>query len=194
MPVFASGRSRSRRRRLETTAYTRCATSPPRHGVHAAHGPCRPAWCAGRARSARRTGPQGDAGTPNPNAINSDKIDGFDANGLSRVVGFKGSVSGVGTATQAVGTLTITTPSAGYILASASVLPYSTACATPCQLGVRLVGGTDTTWNYYIDVESGGPGLGGNKRHRHAVAGIRRTGGHPYSRGQSFPFRRYRPR
>jgi hypothetical protein len=130
-------------------------------GARGARGPAGPPGAQGAQGPQGIQGPKGDPGTPNPNAINSDKIDGFDANGLSRVVGFKGNVSGVGTATQTVGTLTITTPSAGYILATASVLPYSTACATPCQLGVRLVGGTDTTWNHYIDVESGGPGFGG---------------------------------
>jgi len=98
----------------------RGAAGPP--GANGAPGPQGPQGPPGGA------GATGPAGAPNPNA---DKLDGFDANGLTRVAyAASGSVIAITTSSQPYLTVNITAPAAGFVLLNSSFTGFTSPAGT----------------------------------------------------------------
>lgn len=107
-------------------------------------------------------GPQGPAGAPNPNAVDSDKVDGKHANELVRVARGEGNVTlnsgGFDSITAA--SVTINAPAPGFVLVTGSSTTYNFAAPAgcPCIVGSRIHrrgGGGSSRWYIYNDLPAG---------------------------------------
>jgi hypothetical protein len=89
-------------------------------------------------------GIQGPPGTPNPNAVDSDKVDGLHSNELTRVargLGYSfppGPLLSLTSAFQPVAQVTINVPGAGFVLINSSAGIQGSGCTTGCFIEVRL--------------------------------------------------------
>jgi hypothetical protein len=83
-------------------------------------------------------GDVGPAGAPNPNAVDSDKVNGYRANELVRgAVVTTSSTIGSAETTKTIATISITVPRSGFVLVNASV-DVQGGC--DCRLGVDVGG------------------------------------------------------
>jgi hypothetical protein len=100
-------------------------------------------------------GAQGPAGAPNPNAVDSDKVDGYHANELTRVgndFGSAGPLPPVAAPDELVfGTAGLVAPRNGYALVTATAQPNA-AAGCPCRAVMQIThvqGGT--TSHFAVD-------------------------------------------
>lgn len=113
-------------------------------------------------------GDTGPPGAPNPNAVDSDKVDGYDANSLVRAqtVSLTGAF---GTpVSPAVTELTMTAPADGVALAEASCWAYTGASPATLQFGMRTGGSTTFV---YEDMAANDDALVSTRRSSTLVAG-----------------------
>jgi hypothetical protein len=92
---------------------------------------------AGPAGQPGAQGIQGPPGAPNPNAVDSDKVDGLHANEVTRV---GGDFDGVNLTINPtiIGSVVIDAPRSGYVLVTASGQPQASA-GCPCRAVMQLV-------------------------------------------------------
>jgi Collagen triple helix repeat (20 copies) len=147
-------------------------------GLRGLPGPAGPQGAQGGQGPQGVQGIQGPPGAPNPNAVDSDKVDGYHANGLMRMESATPPTAIPDSGAAPSDTpLAFTAPSAGRVVMEASCwLNNSGATLSDVEFGLRsTVGGGASTFFYHHDVPGNAAAMASARRTVTVAAGTAYT-------------------